>query len=165
MTVFTLPKPAINHKIINWLDVTWHKTLVLWYVLKACRALLRRALVHDMSKYSRDEANYYEQYFFDLLNVPYGSKEYDELQKRIRPAKLHHFQNNTHHPEHWQGGIKEMTPLDLVEMLCDWKAATMGHKDGNFDTSLVINGDRYAMPDTLKNGLVANAKEIGLNND
>lgn len=162
MNISTLYRPVIVHKVVNWLDVTWHKILVFWYILKACRALLMRAALHDMSKYSRDEAGYYEQYFFELLNVSYGSREYDELQKRIRPAKLHHYQNNTHHPEHWPGGIKDMTPLDLVEMLCDWKAATMGHKDGDFDASLIINGDRYATPEMLKDGLKANAREIGL---
>lgn len=163
MNTSILARPTASHKFINWLDVTWHKILVFWYILKACKSLLKRAAIHDMSKYSREEASYYEQYFFELLNVSYGSKEYNELQKRIKPAKIHHFQKNTHHPEHWQNGISDMTPLDLIEMLCDWKASTMGHKDGSFDKSLVINGDRYAMPEMLKSGLESNAKEMGLN--
>jgi hypothetical protein len=36
-----------------------------------------------------------------------------------------------------------MNIIDLVEMLCDWKAATIRHKDGNLKKSIEHNQDRF----------------------
>ena len=38
---------------------------------------------------------------------------------------------NRHHPEHFgEDGIRGMNLPDVVEMLCDWKAASERTKDG-----------------------------------
>jgi len=153
----------LSRKLINWFDVSYHKLWLFWYMLKVCRAILKRAIVHDMTKYSKDEAPLYEALFFELLTVEYGSKEYDALQGKLRPAKLHHFMHNSHHPEHWADGISDMSPLDQIEMLCDWAAAVRGHKDGSFITSFVLNLDkRYPVPTNTRKVLETNAREIGL---
>ena len=49
-----------------------------------------------------------------------GSPEYREA----RPGLAHHYAHNSHHPEHYENGIAGMDLLDLVEMFCDWKAAS-----------------------------------------
>ena len=33
-----------------------------------------------------------------------------------------HFARNTHHPEHYFSGVESMSLLDMIEMVCDWKA-------------------------------------------
>lgn len=50
-------------------------------------------------------------------------------------------------PEH---GIHGMTLLDLVEMFCDWKAATLRHKDGDIRRSIELNQKRFGYSDDLK---------------
>lgn len=47
-------------------------------------------------------------------------------------------------------GINGMSLLDLVEMLCDWKAATMRHNDGDIRRSIEINQKRFGYSDELK---------------
>jgi len=47
-------------------------------------------------------------------------------------------------------GIRGMTLLDVVEMLCDWKAATQRHADGDILKSVEINQKRFGYSDELK---------------
>lgn len=42
-----------------------------------------------------------------------------------------------------------MDLLDIVEMLCDWKAATERHNDGDIMKSLEINKNRFNIDDQL----------------
>lgn len=58
--------------------------------------------------------------------------------------------NNSHHPEFYENGICGMNLLDLVEMLCDWKAATLRHNDGDIRRSIEINQKRFGYSDELK---------------
>jgi len=46
----------------------------------------------------------------------------------MKPAIEHHYKNNRHHPEHFNNGIDEMNLVDLIELLCDWKAASERNK-------------------------------------
>jgi hypothetical protein len=62
----------------------------------------------------------------------------------------HHYAANTHHPEHYPDGIQGMNLLDVLEMLCDWKAATMRHNNGDIRKSIEINQQRFGYSDELK---------------
>ena len=68
----------------------------------------------------------------------------------MKPALDHHYAANSHHPEHYEKGILGMSLLDLIEMLCDWKAATHRHKDGDIRRSIEINQQRFGYSDSLK---------------
>lgn len=68
----------------------------------------------------------------------------------LKPAIDIHYKNNRHHPEHFANGIKDMTLLDLLEMLCDWKASSERHADGNIYRSIEINQSRFGYSDELK---------------
>lgn len=46
-------------------------------------------------------------------------------------------------------GINGMTLLDVVEMFCDWKAATERHADGSLQKSIQINHKRFQMSSQL----------------
>lgn len=50
-------------------------------------------------------------------------------------------------PEHGMGG---MNLLDLIEMLCDWKAATLRHADGDIVRSVEQNQKRFGYSDELR---------------
>jgi len=85
--------------------------------------MLRRARVHDASKFSPEEKPVYDQVFPLLEGVAYASPEWDALVERAAPAITHHHRRNSHHPEHYPEGVAGMDLFDLVEMLCDWMAA------------------------------------------
>lgn len=40
-------------------------------------------------------------------------------------------------------GVSDFDLLDLVEMLCDWKAASLRHADGNILDSITHNIERF----------------------
>lgn len=42
-----------------------------------------------------------------------------------------------------ENGINDMDLVDLMEMICDWKAASKRHNDGNILKSLELNKDRF----------------------
>ena len=80
--------------------------------------------------------------------------------RAIRYAFQHHYENNTHHPEHFENGIDGMSLLDLLEMFCDWQAACMRHADGDITKSLEINRKRFGMSDQLHNIFQATLSEL-----
>lgn len=93
--------------------------------------LLHRGETHDQSKMAPPELELFMEYTPKLKDVTYGSPEYQEFLKGLKPALDHHYANNSHHPEHYKNGLEDMNLLDLVEMMCDWKASSERHNDGN----------------------------------
>jgi hypothetical protein len=43
-----------------------------------------------------------------------------------------------------------MSLIDLLELICDWKASSMRHSDGDIKKSIEINQKRFNYDDTLK---------------
>ena len=56
--------------------------------------------------------------------------------------------------------LRGMTLVDLLEMICDWKAATMRHIDGDIYKSLVDNKKRFGISDDLYEILLNTVKMI-----
>lgn len=111
--------------------------------------LLDRALWHDKSKLKSPEAAIFEVYTDKLRGTTYGSDEYKVYLAEMKPALDHHYANNKHHPEHFGNGIEGMTLIDLIEMLADWKAATLRHADGDIWESLRIQKEKLGLSDQL----------------
>lgn len=59
-------------------------------------------------------------------------------------------------------GFRGMSLLDLVEMVCDWKAATLRHADGDIRRSLDICQKRFGYSDELRQILLNTIEELGL---
>ena len=111
--------------------------------------VLRRANAHDNSKLATPEKEMFDEVTERLAGLTYGSDEYNESLKYLKPALDHHYAKNSHHPEHYKDGINGMNLFDLVEMFFDWKAASERHNDGNINKSIEINGKRFNMSPQL----------------
>jgi hypothetical protein len=111
--------------------------------------LVERAASHDRSKLYGIEKQTFDEITPRLRDTTYGSDEYRQTLRDHKEGIDHHVQHNFHHPEHYVGGINGMTLIDLVEMFCDWKAASMRHNDGDFERSLEISMSRFAISDQL----------------
>lgn len=105
--------------------------------------LEERARTHDTSKLYDPEKSAFDEHTPKLAALTYGTPEYKAGIAALGPALDHHYKVNSHHPEHWDVGIDGMSLLDLIEMFCDWKAASERHADGDFNKSLVINQKRF----------------------
>jgi hypothetical protein len=119
-----------------------------------------RAMNHDASKLSAEEKPIFDEFTPLLRELTYGSDEYKAALAQMKPALDHHYANNSHHPEHYENGINGMSLLDVIEMLADWKAATLRHADGDMWKSLEINRERFQISDQLAEILENTIKEL-----
>ena len=74
---------------------------------------------HDESKYSEEEFE------------PYARKWHLDG-KKTREYELaweHHYMNNEHHPEYWDG--EDMPYIYILEMICDWGSFSIASGDFN----------------------------------
>lgn len=126
-----------------------HINLVRIYLRRAAVELLQRGEVHDLSKFSPEEVKAFTEFTPKLRGVTYGSEEYKGFLKAMSPALAHHYAENSHHPEHHQGGIDGMNLLDVLEMWIDWLASSKRHADGDILRSIEINQKRFGMSDQL----------------
>ena len=83
---------------------------------------------HDLSKYSAEEYEAYDNYFY--------GKQTEKVKTDFNYAWLHHIHNNPHHWQHWvlinddDGTYAlEMPKEYVIEMLSDWWA--FSHESGN----------------------------------
>lgn len=111
--------------------------------------LLKRGELHDQTKLDHPEVELFTEYTPKLSGCTYGSEEYQGYLKAIKPALDHHYANNRHHPEHHKNGVNDMNLIDIMEMLCDWKAASERHHDGNIRKSIEINANRFGLSPQL----------------
>lgn len=123
--------------------------------------LSTRGEIHDASKLRWPEKEGYDALTVNLKDVVYGSDEYRAALQDAQPTIAHHYAVNSHHPEHFPNGIAGMTLLDLVEMLCDWKAASERTKQGSIAASLMHNKQRFGIDDQLASILANTVNELG----
>lgn len=140
------------------IDTLFHIRQVSALISEFAAEMLKRAIVHDKSKLENPELEIFDKWTPKLKDVVYGSDEYKEMLKQLKPALDHHYANNSHHPEFWEKGIDGMDLYDLVEMLIDWKSAGMRDKGGNIIKSLEINKERFKISNQLYSILLNHAK-------
>ncbi len=132
-------------------DTLKHIRQVRKNIIKIIFALIARALSHDWSKLQIHEKPYFDLYTPKLAGCTYGSDEYQQYLKELKPCLEHHYDVNRHHPEHfYERGIKGMNLVDIVEMFCDWYAATKRHNNGDIMKSITLNQSRFDYSDDLK---------------
>ncbi|HND86389.1 MAG TPA: DUF5662 family protein, partial [Pseudobdellovibrionaceae bacterium] len=127
--------------------------------------LINRVMEHDLSKLEAPEKELYDKYTPVLAKLTYGTPEYRQNLEEMGEALRHHYKVNRHHPEHFENGINGMTLTDLVEMLADWKAASLRHDDGDIVKSLEINKKRFEIDDQLFGILKNTVREMQWDKD
>lgn len=142
-------REAVNKPYDSFEDTIRHVEAVRWRLAQVRRALFERGDAHDKSKFFSPEKEVFDEVTPKLKSLTYGSDEYKAALVEMGPALQHHYANNSHHPEHWANGIDDMSLLDAVEMICDWKAASERHADGDMLKSLEINRERFRISDQL----------------
>lgn len=168
---------------------TWQHIHIVQGLLGAVIADLQaRALVHDQSKLSDPELATFNEYTPKLRDSTYGSDEYKAFLVGMGEGLEHHYMMNDHHPEHFIGGdpvalysaghpasrwaqgryvtegqqgIHAMNLVQVTEMLCDWKAATLRHADGDLRRSIEQNAERFGYGDEIKRLLLNTAAALG----
>lgn len=129
-------------------DLVQHKQWVAENMQVVASDLFQRAAVHDNSKFEPEEFEPYDRLFPELQKYAYGSPELKAVYEQLGAALQHHLKVNRHHPEYHEDGISGMNLIDLIEMVCDWLAASKRSKTNIFQ-GLLINKERYGISDQL----------------
>lgn len=140
-------------------DTIEHISNVSSKIIKVVSDLLERAWKHDASKLESPEKEIYDEFTPKLAELEYGTDEYREVLKEMKVGIDHHYSVNRHHPEFFTDQIDGMNLVDLIEMICDWKAAGERHKDKPTDIfkSIEINAERFKIEPQLKQILLNTA--------
>jgi hypothetical protein len=142
-------------------DTRKHIGRVQWLIGRCAANLRKRSDAHDKSKLEEPEKSVFDYATPRLSGSTYGSEEYKGFLKELKPALDHHYAANSHHPEHYPNGVDGMSLMDVLEMLCDWKAAGERHENGSIQKSLEINKTRFNISPQLQSILENTAKEMG----
>jgi len=137
-----------------------HIKVVAFLCNKLAAEIISRGPLHDASKLEQDEWPHFERETPLLKTMVFGSDEYKESLLRLKPALDHHYSSNRHHPEHFENGIEGMTLVDVVEMFCDWVAASRRGKDGDPIKGIGIAAKRFNMPPMLEQVFKNTVKHI-----
>lgn len=144
-------------------DTQAHIDRVQFYLTRAVYSLVNRAMNHDRSKLEDPEKSSWDIATPKLASLTYGTEEYRQALREIKPAVAHHYRVNSHHPEYYENGVPGMSLLDLIEMICDWKAASERMAQSfDFAESLRLNKERWGYSDELASILRNTADELGL---
>jgi hypothetical protein len=139
---------SLEEKATNF-DTMEHIENVRNFINVFVAELLIRGVNHDQTKLESPEVELFTEYTDKLAGVTYGSDEYKSYLEKLKVALDHHYAKNRHHPEHFVNGVNDMNLIDIIEMFCDWKAATLRHDDGNLQKSIDHNAKRFNMSDQL----------------
>jgi hypothetical protein len=143
-------------------DTLKHIETVRKFLAEVRGVLWGRATVHDESKLKEPEKSMYDEYIPKIRETErefgYGSPQYEQCVKDMGIVMRHHFDANSHHPEHYPNGINGMSLLDLIEALADWKAASV--KSGQ-PLNIEANKRRFEVSDQLSEILHNTVKELG----
>lgn len=146
-----------------------HIRRVRHFIARAVENLDGRSTFHDASKLMSPELEAFDIATPKLANLVYGSDEYKQSLRDLGPALQHHFEHNDHHPEHHENGVADMSLMALIEMLCDWRAASERVKQRtddpekvkSFEAGLAYNQERFGYSDELAGILLNTARELG----
>ena len=130
-------------------DTQKHRRTVGKYIDEVIHWMENRKKDHDLVKLCPPEKAIFDEMTPLLKDCTYGSDEYKGYLERMKPALDHHYATSSHHPEYHPNGVYSMSLLDLMEMLCDWKAAGERHADGSMFKSLQHNRQRFDIREDL----------------
>lgn len=143
------------------IDTLQHIGRVQKYIADVIFQLAGRSTLHDKSKLEEPEKSVFDRETPSLKTLTYGSDEYQAALNRLGTALAHHYAKNDHHPEHYDQGIDGMSAIAIIEMLCDWKAASERHNDGSMTKSIEHNVKRFNIEPQLASILWNTAREMG----
>jgi hypothetical protein len=115
-------------------------------ISRAIQELTSRAILHDASKFGPDEFPLYERHICRMASMEYGTPAYYSCLQDLAPALKHHYEANSHHPEHFPDGMSGMTLIDILELIADWMVASkQNNHGGSFKASLAHNTERFSI--------------------
>ena len=147
-------------------DTILHVTEVQENLEEVASELMQRGFAHDRTKFQALEFDAFVSTRDKFKKANYGSKEYQECIDIVKPAVDHHYKNNRHHTGYHKNGIDDMSLLDIIEMLCDWKAAERRSPNKSLEDTLDFAYKKYNIGSQLGKIITNTLKDMSwVNND
>jgi hypothetical protein len=144
------------------LEIQMHIASVHLHMSAAVANLLKRSAYHDASKLQEPELSGFALLQLRKEEMDYGQATYSAGLEEAKDVIAWHYAANDHHPEHYPDGIDGMSLLSLLEMLCDWRAASSETRNGSIENSLRHNTEkRFKVSPQLARILWNTARELG----
>lgn len=126
--------------------------------MEFCKAILtNRAKNHDLSKKEEPERSMFIRSKKILDSSKYGSEEYKKsIEDMKKEALNHHYENNRHHPEHYSAGVEGMSIIDIIEMMCDWCAASNQYGT-DLQEAVEVSIKRFNLQETIMANIIRNS--------
>jgi len=112
--------------------------------------LRQRGFAHDRTKLQQLEFDGFVSTREKFKKANYGSPEYQECVELTKPAVEHHYANNRHHTGYHKNGINDMTFIDIIEMIADWRAAARRSPDKTLQDTLNYAFKKYKIEPQLQ---------------
>lgn len=126
-----------------------HVTLLAHAMAHVTGDLEARARIHDLSKLTGAELPGFARLSAAVRGLKYGTQEYRDAMAEHKAVGDAHANGNSHHPEYHLQTCADRSPttmgwLDIVEMVCDWWAASRTYgPGGDFRRSVHVGLDRW----------------------
>ena len=130
-------------------DTLQHIARIRELLAEVVARLQARGEAHDRSKLGPEEKPWLDELTPRLKSQVYGSAEYNAVTAQHRAAISRHYAANSHHPEFYVDGVGGMDLIDVIEMFCDWKAASERTRGGGIEQSLAINIEKFKIEPQL----------------
>ena len=127
------------------LTITRHRAVIQDSLRGIAQMLERRGDLHDLSKFSDEEFSGFRNINHAARGNKYGSPEYRKALEAIGGeggAFEYHVERNRHHPEYFLNQT-EMSFIDIIEMVCDWHAASVVYGNSTLRESLDAHRERF----------------------
>ena len=166
VTYLTMNKGAMAQKatVMSEYDSTqdtWeHIEKVRQNLFQVTKELAMRSALHDQSKLQSPEKEAHDHFNPRLRHAVYGSDEYKAILAEMSDIPKLHYAKNRHHPEYHSNGVNDMSLVDIIEMLCDWKAATE-RNNGDLAKSIEISIQRFGIGEQLAQIIRNTARDFG----
>ena len=156
-----LRKPTDEELVKHDEDTRMHIVNVRACLDRVTNALRQRGIDHDKSKLEEPERSAYAVVIPQLAGLKYGTPEHRKVLGHMKLAIRHHQQANRHHPEYHgrATGVAGMDLIDLVEMVADWKAASLRDGGTDFREGVKISAKRFGLSDELTS-IIMNTAEL-----
>lgn len=141
-----------------------HRQRVFQIMSRLSHEMILRGNKHDESKFESEELPYYINTIDIFEKNHFDSEGYYKAKESLGPALEHHYKHNRHHPEHFNNGIEGMNLVDILELLADWKSATLNRPNhrGDILESVDILSKKYGICDQLKTLLINTLKDFDM---
>lgn len=132
-------------------DTMEHKKQVSAIMQIVIDNLTKRMNDHDNSKLSSPEKEKYDECIPLIKQTVFGTPEYKDAVSKLGDALGHHYRNNDHHPEyHGEHGVIAMDLLQLIEMICDWRASAKRDNRDWIESFHYCCDEKYHIQEPLK---------------